>query len=346
MEHYIGLDVSNKTVSVCVIDNKGTIIDERELCMHAPDVLTHLASWKATVVHVGFEAGQLAPWLYHTLKEAGYPAVCLEVRHMSAAIKAQAAKTDRNDARGMAQMLRLGWYKATHVKSPEMQKIRMLLTHRKHLDGQVLGMMNTVRGSLKAFGIRLGNVGHKVFAETVREKIACDNMMGLAIEPLLSALETLQKSLAAMDATVKKLAREDTVCRKLMTVPGIGPVNALTFKATIEDPARFSRARDIGPYLGLVPRKYASGQIDHNGHITKTGDRMLRCYLFEAALNVLTRLKRDCPLRTWGRDLAKRSSLYRAAVAVARKLAMICLSVWRKDTEFTWPDVSAGAKTA
>jgi transposase len=158
----------------------------------------------------------MSPWLYHLLNDAGYPATCLEIRHTSAAIKSQPIKTDRNDALAIAQLMRLGWYKSTFVKSPEMQKLRMLLCHRQQLNQQIQNLMNVIRGSLKSFGIKLGSVQKKDFASVVYTKVGDDKLMLQAISPLISALEHMEESFAELDKTVRKHAHEDAICKKLM----------------------------------------------------------------------------------------------------------------------------------
>ncbi len=336
MGHYIGFDVSNKTISACVLDKDGSVLDETEIFTHQDDILNYLSKWKSTVSRIGFEVGQMAPWLYHLLNDSGYPGICLEIRHTSAAIKSQPIKTDKNDALAIAQMMRLGWYKATFVKSPEMQKIRMLLCHRRQLNQQIQNLMNVIRGSLKSFGIKLGSVRRKNFASTVHSKIGNDELMLQAISPLITALEQMELSFAEIDKTVRKHAHSDPICKKLMTIPGMGEITSLAFRATVENPDRFQRARDIGPFLGVIPRKYASGEIDRNGNITKCGDRELRSYMYEAGVVILTRLKKSCALKSWGIDIAKRSSFKKAAVALARKLSVICLRIWKDNTEFNW----------
>ncbi len=336
MEHFIGFDVSNKTIAACVLDKDGNILDEREIFTHKQDILDYLAPWQETLVRIGFEVGQMSPWLYHFLKDAGFPAICLEIRHASAAIKSQPIKTDKNDAQALAQMMRLGWYKSTFVKSPKMQKLRMLLCHRQQLNQQIQNLRNAIRGSLKSFGIKLGSVRRGHYKDAVYLQIGDDTLMLQAIQPLLIALEHMEDSFKVMSKTVQEYAHADPICQLLVSIPGIDEITSLAFRATIETPERFKRARDIGPFLGLIPRKYASGEVDKTGGITKCGDRALRSYLYEAGLVILTRVKKSFALKEWGLEIAKRSNFKKAAIAVARKLAIICLRLWKDQEEFNW----------
>jgi transposase len=191
---------------------------------------------------------------------------------------------------------------------------------------------------LKSFGIKLGNVQRKDFASKVYANIGSDELMVQAIEPLLTALDHMEESFDVIDKTVRRSAHDDPICRRLMTIPGMGEITALAFRATVETPDRFRKAKDIGPFLGVIPRKYASGEVDRNGNITKCGDRTLRAYMYESGVVILTRLKKSCALKDWCIQIARRSSFKKAAVALARKLAVICLRIWKDNAEFNWND--------
>jgi transposase len=336
MSYYIGLDVSLKEVSACVVDEKGKIIKESKVLSEVGDIVNFVNKLGLDVKLIGFEAGQLAPALYNGLVSCGLPAVCLEARHMHAALKAQQVKTDRNDARGIAQMLRMGWYKVVHVKSRENQELRLLLRNRECLSKKQKDIENEIRGTLKAFGIKLGKVTSYNFSTKTRECLKREPRLNEYIEPLLKVKEEIKKQYDILHKHVLKYVKEDQTCRRFMTVPGIGVVNALAFKCTLDDPKRFKRSRNVGVHLGLTPKKYASGEIDYNGHITKCGDLMLRNYLYEAAQVLLTRVTRWSALKSWGVRLAKRGSFKKACIAVARRLAIILHSMWVNGTEFHW----------
>jgi transposase len=247
----------------------------------------------------------------------------LETRHVKAALSAMAIKTDRNDARGIAQLLRLGWFKPVHAKALLTQEGRALLTARKLLVDKARDLESSIRGLLRNFGLKVRHIGKAGFAGRVRALVAGQAMLELITAPLLQAREALRRELAALHRAVMRLARGCPICQRLMTAPGVGAVVALTFKSTIDDPTRFAHARDIGPYLGLVPRRHQSGETDYVGSITRTGDVMLRTTLYEAATTIL-RMPRHSALRVWALRLAERAGVRKARVALARKLGMMC----------------------
>jgi len=321
-----------RVVSICVINSEGATTHESKVFSEVADISQYIKSLNLEVKLVGFESGQLAPWLASGLKTEGHPAVCVEARHMHSALKAQNIKTDRNDARGIAHMMRMGWYKAVHIKSSESQHQRMLLGNRQCLLHKRQDIKNEVRGVLKAFGIKLGKVTAKAYAARVRE--VCSVEMMASLEPMLLVLETMDKQISVLDKQILDIVKNNKLCRKLMTMPGIGAINALAFKATIDDPTRFNKSQDIGAFLGLIPRKYASGEVDRNGRITKCGDSLMRSFLFEAAQVLLTRVKRKSALQSWGKRIVKRRGGKVACVAVARKMAVIMHRMWIDDSTF------------
>ena len=336
MKYFAGLDVSLNDTAVCVVDDVGTIIREGK----AGSDPAALAEWLAAVgVHldrVGLEAGPLSPWLYDGLREAGYPAVCIETRRMKGATAAMAVKTDRNDARAIAQAIRVGWYTAVHVKTTDSQELRLLLTNRKTLLAAQLAIDNEIRGTLKAFGFKIGAVTPTTFCERVTGLLADRPRLLAMVAPMLKAREDLRRQFAVLHRMMLHATKAHPACRRLMTVPGVGAVVALTYATAIDAPERFVHSRDVGAHFGLTPRKYASGEIDRNGGISKSGDRMARQALFQAALSLITRTHRWSSLKAWGMALAKRRGLKRATVAVARKLAVLLHRLWSDSTDFKW----------
>ena len=255
---------------------------------------------------------------------------------MKGATAAMAVKTDRNDARAIAQAMRVGWFTAVHVKTTESQELRFLLTNRKMLLRSRIALENEIRGTLKAFGLKVGRVTPTTLEARVIELTADRSRLQEMVRPMLAARQALQIQYQALHALVLKAVRTHQVCRRLLTVPGVGAVTALVFATAIDDPARFVRSRDVGAHLGLTPRKYASGEIDRNGAISKSGDRLAREALFVAAHSLLTRVSRWSALKAWGMAVAKRRGLRRATVAVARKLAVILHRMWSDSSEFRW----------
>jgi transposase len=299
MKHYIGLDVSVRSTSLCIVDGDGRIVQERKLPTESAAIAAHLASTGLYIERLGLEAGVMSQHLYSGLAEAELPVVCVETRHMKAALSAQLNKTDRHDARGIAQMIRVGLYKPVHVKSMRSQRLRMVLTARQLMRSKLLDVENELRGLLRNFGLDVGKVTGRDFEPRVRELASGEPALLLVVEPLLAVRDVLRRQFGVLDDLLVRLARDDAVCRRLMTVPGVGPLTALTFRATVDTPARFVRSRTVGAHFGLTPRKHQSGETDRMGRISKWGDAMMRTALYEAAQVLLTRVKRWTSLKAW-----------------------------------------------
>jgi transposase len=254
---------------------------------------------------------------------------------MKGATAAMAVKTDRNDARAIAHAMRVGWFTAVHVKTAESQELRLLLSNRRTLLEKRVAIDNEIRGTLKAFGLKIGAVTVAAFEARVLELLAKRSRLLAMVRPMLTARAALRQQCEVLHRMVLKAVRASAVCRRLLSVPGVGPIVALTYATGVDDPARFLRSRDIGPHFGLTPRKYAS-EIDRNGSITKAGDGAVREVLVQAALTLLTRVHRWSALKAWGMAVAKRRGLRRAIVAVARKFAIIMHRMWADTTTFNW----------
>jgi transposase len=205
------------------------------------------------------------------------------VSSMRAVLKAQINKTDRNDARGIAQMMRVGLYRPVHVKTLRSQKLRMLLTHRKLLQSKAIAIENDLRGTLRNFGLKVGMVGAVKFEGRINELV--ENLPDLAVlvEPLLVVRRVLHEQIVTLYRRLLTIVRDDDVCRRLMTVPGVGPVVALTYRATVDVPARFKNSKAVGASFGLTPSRHQSGESDRPGAISRCGDEMMRVMLYEAA---------------------------------------------------------------
>lgn len=334
MPCYVGLDVSLKETAICLVDEHGTIVREGSALTNPDDLAAFLNAGNEGITRIGLEAGNLAAWIVEALRDRGFPIVCMEALHASRMLKAQAIKTDRNDARGLAQIVRCGWYKPVHIKSQASQRLRVLLNNRQLVLSKRKDIENHIRATLRSFGLKMGRVWTGRFDRRVRELLVDRSDLADLVEPLLVVRQALADQQAILTAQARALARRDTVCQLLQSIPGVGPLTSLAFRATIDDPARFRRSRDVGAHLGLVPRKYASGEIDMNGRITRTGDRLTRSYLYEAAQSLMIRCKAETPLRAWGVNLAKRSCRKTALVAVARKLSVIMHRMWVDGTQF------------
>jgi len=336
MEHFAGLDVSVKETSICIVDDTGRIVREVKVASEPEDLLQILNNPAYHFKRIGLEAGPLSQWLFSALAEAGLPVICVETRHMRAVLKAQINKTDRNDARGIAQMMRAGLYRPVHVKTLRSQKLRMLLTHRKLLQSKAIAIDNDLRGTLRNFGLKVGMVGKLQFEARIRELV--ENLPDLAelVGPLLVVRRVLREQLGILHRRLLVIVRDDDVCRRLMTVPGVGPVVALTYRATVDVPARFKNSKAVGAVFGLTPSKYQSGEIDRTGGISRCGDEMMRVMLYEAAQILLVRSTRWSWLKAWAMQIARRRGMKKAIVALARRLAVIMHRIWVDGTEFRW----------
>jgi transposase len=334
MEHYAGIDVSLERSSVCVVDATGKIIREAKVASEPEALAGFFAGLGLALTRIGLEAGPLSQWLHAGLSEAGFEAVLLETRHVKAALSAMIVKTDRKDARGIAQLLRMGWYRPVHCKSPPAQEVRALLVGRKLLQGKLLDVELGIRGLLRGFGLKLGEVSKGQFAARVRELIAGQPMLERVVEPMLRAREALRCEFHVLHRAVLAIVREDAVCRRLMSVPGVGALVAITFTSAVDDPARFRRSRSLGAYFGLTPKRYQSGETDVTGGISKAGDTMVRTALYEAANVMLTRAGKFSTLKRWALEVAKRRGPRRAKVALARKLATVLHRLWVDGREF------------
>lgn len=334
MDYFAGLDVSLETTHLCVLDLDGAVILEAS-ASSSPDAIAAALNEVPTCRRVVFETGRMAPMLYHGLLERGIPVVCLESRQAYQALKSLAThKTDRNDARGLAQLARTGFFKPVHVKSVQAHAVRSLILARKKLVGQRVMLENQIRGLAVVFGIRLPRGLSPAFAG--QAVAMSDGVPGLssAMRGLIAARDAVLSAIAAIDADMKRLVRVSDACRRLMTVPGVGPLTALAFTAAIDDPTRFRRSRDLGAYFGLVPRRYQSGESDYSSSISKVGDRRVRTLLYEAANVLLTRYRGPLKLKDWALAIAQRSNMRKARIALARRLAIIMHAMLRHGTEF------------
>ena len=342
MEHFAGLDVSVKLTSLCIVDDAGGIIREAKI-ESDPDALLQVLKNRAYhFKRIGLEAGPLSQWLFSALAEAGLPVICVETRHMRAALKAQINKTDRNDARGMAQMMRAGLYRPVHVKTVRSQKLRMLLTHRKLLQSKAIAIENDLRATLRNFGLKVGMVGAVKFEVRIKELVENIPDLAILVEPLLIVRRTLREQFGIVHRRLLAVVRQDEVCRRLMTVPGVGPVVALTYRSTVDVPARFRNSKAVGAVFGLTPSKYQSGEIDRTGAISRCGDEMMRVMLYEAAQSMLYSRKWSW-LKAWAMQIARRRGIKKAIVALARRLAVVMHRIWVDGTEFRWTKQEAAA---
>jgi len=343
VEHYAGIDVSLTESSVCVVDSTGKIAREIKVASEPEALVEFFAELELPVVRIGLEAGPLSQWLHAALVAAGREVVLLETRHVKAALSAMTVKTDRKDARGIAQLLRMGWYRAVHAKSVNSQDTRALLVGRKLLQGKLLDVELSIRGILRGYGLKVGDVSRGRFEARIRELTSGHVVLETVIGAMLAARAALWSEFTKLHREMLKIARADKVCHRLMSTPGVGALVALTYRSAVDDPARFGKSSTVGAYFGLTPKKYQSGETNRDGGVSKVGDTMVRTALFEAAHIMLTRATRFSSLKRWALDVAQRRGMKRAKVALARKLGVVLHRMWVDATEFRWNKATLAA---
>jgi transposase len=324
MEHYAGIDVSLECSSVCVVDGSGKIVRETKGESEPAALIGWLGSLGFRLGRIGLEAGPLSQWLYMAMKQAGLAVELLETRHVRDAFKAMPVKSDRNDARGIAQLMRLGWFRPVHCKSMAAQQVRAILTARKLVQSKLLDVENSLRGILRGFGLKVGKTTRMNFAGRIRELVKGHPNLKTIGEALLSVRAVLLGEFNAFEKRVRAMSHSNANARLLMSTPGVGQIVALTYVSAIDDPARFRSSKRAGPLFGLTPKKYQSGETDRSGRISKIGDTTVRAALYEAAHIMLTKpIKRCSRLKSWAMRIARRAGMNKAKVALARKLAVI-----------------------
>ncbi|NOW49061.1 transposase [Novosphingobium sp. SG751A] len=322
MEQYIGLDVSLKDTSISVRQDGKRIW--RGKCASDPKLLAEVIRKRAPHPRrIVFETGPLSVWFYHALTAEGLPAICIDARHAKAHLDMAPNKTDANDADGLAHLAEVGFYREVRVKGFDSMLIRTLVAGRRQLLKMQIQMSNQIRGLLKTFGLVVPKGVGGVFDRNVRTLLEDDAALARIILPLLQAWSEMRRQAAELNKQMVGLGRENRHCRLLMSVPGVGIVTATAFTAAVEDPDNFKNSRSVGAWVGLTTKRYQSGEVDYDGHISRRGDGHLRTLLYEAAAVMLTRSIADSSLRRWGLELRERLGFKRAAVALARKLAVI-----------------------
>jgi len=333
MNVFIGLDVSLASTAMCVLGPQGKVVEELKAASEPEALVRAMASLPYAVDAIGLEAGPLSQWLSKGIEEAGFDVVLMETRLVKAALKAMPIKTDRRDAQGIARLLQMGWYRPVHRKSVSSQEIRALLSARKSIQQAIINIELSMRGVLRNFGLKLGHVTRVRYEARVRELVADNDILSASALALLRTRGQLRTELASLDEKVVGLAEHDDVCRLMMTMPGVGPIVALTVRSAIDDPARFAKSRDIGPWVGLTPRRTQSGEMDIVGQITRAGDRGLRSALYQAATILMHRAAPNW-LQAWALRVAHRRGSKRALIALARRIGVILHRMWMDGSPF------------
>jgi transposase len=335
VEHYAGIDVSLKCSSVCVVDGTGKIVREAVVPSEPEALIGWFNSLGLRLARIGLEAGPLSQWLYAAMKQAGLAVELLETRHVRDAFKAMPVKSDRNDARGIAQLMRLGWFRPVHCKSLSAQEVRTVLTARKLVQSKLKDVENSLRGILRGFGLKVGKTTDRSFAGRIQELVKGHPNLEAVAEALLSVRAVLLREFNAFEKRVRAMARANARTRLLMSTPAVGPIVALTYASAIDDPARFKSSKHTGPHFGLTPKRYQSGETDRSGRISKIGDASVREALYQAAHVMLTKPTKGCTqLKSWAMRIARRAGMSKAKVALARKLAVILHRMLANGTPF------------
>ena len=331
------LDTSATTTAICVVNSRdGAIVLETTVPTNPKAIFRALEPFLPRLHLVGHEATGWSAWLQRQLEARGVPMVLLETHHTARMLEAQRNKTDKNDARGLAQIVRSGWFKPVHAKSDASNRMKLLLAHRRTLKRKLMDIENEIRQSLKMFGLMVGRRVQRASFETrVTALVADDPLLGSTTAWMLRCWAALWTEYKRLHALLVQVVGRDELCRRFCGIPGVGPVAALTFKAAIDDPARFAKSKIVGAHFGLTPKREQSGtSVDHDGHISRRGDGEVRTALYEAANAMMTRSQKHCAVKAWGLRLAAKRGHKRALVAVARKLAVIMHRMWLDGSEF------------
>jgi len=340
MTYYAGLDVSLKEVSICVVDDDGTIIARGTAPADPDGVAGWFENRSLTPKRIVHESGQLSIWLQRGMVELGLPAICIDARKAHKSLSARLNKSDSADAEGLAQLARMNWFSPVHIRSEESDRLRSLIGARERLIRLRKDLEGHVRGMLKTFGIRLTGISQGRQRQAFRDQLAAagqtDPVLSAIADGFIAAHATLCQATADLDRALKAKSKSHPVARRLMTIPGVGPIVSLSFVALVDNPDRFGKTSDVGAFLGLTPRRHQSGEMDWSGRVSKCGDAAMRGLLFESASCLIRQVKRFSAIKSWAVRLAGRRGFRKAAVATARKIAVLMLTLWKTETEYQW----------
>jgi transposase len=323
MDHYAGIDVSLECSSVCVVEASGKIVREGKAASEPEALIAWFAGLGLILARIGLEAGPQSQWLYAAMRQAGLAVELLETRHVRNAFKTMPVKTDRKDAQGIAELMRLGWFRPVHCKSLAAQEVRALLNARSLVQSKLCNIEMSLRGTLRGFGLKVGPTTSHRFAGRIRELVVGHASLNVIADALLAVHAVLLREFKGFEKRVRAMARSEARTRLLMSTPGVGAIVALTYVSAIDDPGRFKSSKMVGAHFGMTPKRYQSGETDITGRISKIGDKSVRTALYEAAQVILTRPVKGSNLKSWAARLAKRVGMKKAKVALARKLAVI-----------------------
>jgi transposase len=346
MDHYAGIDVSLECSSVCVVEASGKIVREGKVASEPEALIAWFGSLGFGLARIGLEAGPLSQWLFAALRTAGLAVELLETRHVRRALETMPVKTDRKDAQGIAELMRLGWFRPVHCKSIAAQETRALLTARKLVQSKLHDVEMSLRGIWRGFGLKVGKTTRDRFAGRIKELAAGHPTLEAIAGSLLAVHEVLLREFKRFEKRVRAAARDDARVRLLMSAPGVGAIVGLTYVAAVDDPRRFKSSKEVGPHFGLTPKRHQSGERDVTGRISKIGDPSVRAALYEAAHVILTKPVKGSGLKSWAMRLAKRAGMKKAKVALARKLAVILHRMWVDGKSFIFATPKNAAAVA
>jgi len=338
MPFFVGLDMSKATTSICVENERGERVSEGTVPTDPSSIISFLRGEGRRYRRVGVESTSFTPWIFERLAKAGLPIICIESRHARSILKDRRVnKTDRNDARGIAEIMRAGIYKTVHIKTKTSQEGKLVLTSRAHMVRAKRNIDNLIRGFLLQFGLKLEAGRRMTFEARARALLKGDAVVARIVRNLLNVRASIIAEFKSLDAMVIRLATGDPICRRLMTAPGVGPFVALTFRCGVDVPERFTSSRTVGVHFGLTKPSRQSGKSDPDGRISRLGDRTVRSALYMAAQGTLRASARPTALRSWGLSVRASRGGGRAVVAVARRLAVILHRMWISGTDFYEP---------
>ena len=324
MKYYVGLDVSQKTTSICIVDENGKIVNEGNTNTDPIFIGNYIKQKKIENALIGFESGFFSYYLIKGLAKQGLTPVCMDARKLKPFLEIKINKTDKNDARGIAEALRLNIYSIVPDKPQEDIDKGILLSARRTLVNQQTTLKNTVRGLIKNNGLKIGAVSPKKFSEAVKKIIKGSSELFISgIINLLNAFDAIVEEISKIDKKVLETGNKDINVKRLKTIPGIGDITALSFTTEIYDPKRFKTSKAVGAYFGMTPTQYQSGETKKQGRISRCGSSEMRFLLTEAAIIHLMRSKKWSKLKAWGLKIMKKKGTKKAAMAVGRKLAII-----------------------
>jgi len=338
-----GLDAGADHSRLCLIDDQLSPVADVTLASDADAIVRVLASHEhSRIENIAIETTAAAAHMVRGLRDSGYRVTLYQAGQVSRYLRMRRNKTDNNDARGLAELakLRLPSMRGVHLKSPEIQRWRSKLQMRHRITFQRVACEGMIRSLIRLHGGRLkpsssASVLQRNVAEAIEQiKEAAGVDLAPDLAPLITLAIEMRRYLDSVDDEIARWAEAHPICSRFLAVPGVGPLCAVSFYTAVEDADRFSRAADVGPYLGLTPKVMQSGGSLRHGRISKLGNQLTRTHLFNAASVIFMGRVKDQPLKRWGQGIAERAGGRKARVALARRLAVIMLAMWKSGTDY------------